>query len=92
MQYNAKTKTLSAIGRLEGLTTRLRTMVEEGAYCPRILEIALAMQGQLKYIHGTILENHLRTCAARKLASKSSAEKNRCIAELLNIIGLSTRS
>lgn len=92
MHQDAKKKTLSAIGRLEGLTTRLRTMVEEGDYCPRILEIALAMQGQLKYIHGTVLENHLRTCAAKKLASTSKAEREKCIAELLTIIGLSTRS
>lgn len=92
MQHDAKTKTLSAIGRLEGLTGKLRAMVEESAYCPRVLEIALAMQGQLKYIHGTVLENHLRTCAAKKLASASKAEREKCIAELLQIIGLSTRS
>lgn len=92
MQHDAKKKTLSAIGRLEGLTGKLLAMVEDGAYCPRILEIALAMQGQLRYIHGTVLENHLRTCAAKNLASASKAEREKCIAELLQVIGLSTRS
>jgi DNA-binding FrmR family transcriptional regulator len=88
MQSNAKKKTLLAIKRLEGLSTKLRIMVEEDAYCPKVLEITLAMQGQLKYIQGTVLESHLQTCASKKLASK---EKNAFIAELIKIIGLSTR-
>ncbi len=88
MKPDARKKTLDALKRLEGLTTRLRAMVEEGAYCPHVLEIALAMQGQLKYIQGTVLENHLRTCAEKKLASK---DKDAFIAELLKVIGLSTR-
>ena len=89
MQQDAKKKTLDAIKRLEGLTARLHTIVEEDAYCPKILEIALAMQGQLKYIQGTVLENHLRTCAGKKLNSKT--EKDSFITELVKVIGLSKR-
>lgn len=88
MQLDAKKKTLQAIKRLEGLSAKLHKMVEEDAYCPQVLEIALAMQGQLKHIQSTVLESHLQTCAAKKLASK---EKNAFIAELIKIIGLSTR-
>ena len=88
MQRDAKKKTLQAISRLEGLSAKLHAMVEEDAYCPKVLEIALAMQGQLKHIQGTVLESHLHTCAEKKLASK---EKHAFIAELIKIIGLSTR-
>lgn len=88
MRLDAKKKTLHAIKRLEGLSTKLRAMVDEDAYCPKVLEITLAMQGQLKYIQGTVLESHLHTCAKKKLASK---EKSAFIAELIKIIGLSTR-
>jgi len=88
MQQDAKKKTLHALKRLDGLSAKLHAMVEVDAYCPQVLEIALAMQGQLKYIQGTVLESHLQTCAIKKLASK---EKNAFIAELIKIIGLSTR-
>lgn len=88
MKQDAKKKTLDAIKRLEGLTVKLHTMVEEDAYCPRVLEIALAMQGQLKHIQGTVLESHLHTCAEKKLSSK---DKDAFIGELLKVIGLSTR-
>lgn len=79
---------MDAIRRLEGLTARLREMVCSSAYCPKILEIALAMQGQLKYIQSAVLENHLNTCAGKKLASR---DKSTFIAELIKVIGLSTR-
>lgn len=88
MQVHAKQKTLDAIKRLEGLTRKLRASVEEDAYCPQVLELALAMQGHLKHIQGTVLENHLQTCAQRKL---SSSEKDEFIAELMKVIGLSKR-
>lgn len=88
MKQEAQKKTLDAIRRLEGLTARLRAMVGENEYCPKILEIALAMQGQLKYIQSAVLENHLHTCAGKKLASK---DKSAFIAELIKVIGLSTR-
>ncbi len=88
MQQDSKQKTLAAIKRLEGLAVKLRTMVEEDAYCAKVLEIALAMQGQLKHIQGTVLESHLYTCAEKKLASK---DKDAFIGELLKVIGLSTR-
>lgn len=88
MRHDAKKKTLDAIKRLEGLAAKLRTMVEDDAYCPQVLEIALAMQGQLKHIQGTVLESHLHTCAEKKLGSK---DKGAFIGELLKVIGLSTR-
>ena len=90
MRVEAKTKSLEAIKRLEGLTKKLRTMVEDDAYCPKVLEIALAMQGHLKHIQGMVLESHLHTCAEKKLKSKT--EKNAFIAELINVVGLSKRA
>ncbi len=89
MRADAKKKTLDAIKRLEGLTAKLHQLVDDDAYCTKILEIALAMQGHLKHIQGHVLESHLYTCAGRKLSS--SSEKNAFIAELVQVIGLSKR-
>lgn len=90
MLADAKKNSLDAIKRLEGLTRKLRGMVEDDAYCPKVLEITLAMQGHLKHIQGTVLESHLSTCAEKKLTS--SREKEAFIRELLAVIGLSKRS
>lgn len=89
MKTDAKKKTLDAIKRLEGLTRKLRQTVEEDAYCARILELALAMQGHLKHIQAAVLESHLHTCAAKKLTSP--ADKDAFIAEVINVVGLSNR-
>ena len=89
MRTDAKKKTLDAVKRLEGLTAKLRTMVEGDAYCAEILALALAMQGHLKHIQAAVLASHLHTCAEKKLASP--ADKDAFIAEVLNVIGLSKR-
>ena len=89
MRQDYKKHTQDAIRRLEGLTAKLKTMIEEDAYCPQILQLVLAMQGHLKHIQGHVLESHLHTCADKKLSSKS--EKDAFIAELVKVIGLSKR-
>jgi len=89
MRDDAKKKTLAAINRLEGLTVKLRKDVEEDAYCTQILELALAMQGHLKHIQAAVLESHLHTCAAKKLASP--ADKEAFIDEVIKVVGLSKR-
>lgn len=89
MLPHSKQKTLEAIKRLEGLTRKLRSSVEEDAYCPDVLALALAMQGHLRHIQGAVLQSHLTTCAEKKL--HSSKEKDAFIEELLTVIGLSKR-
>ena len=84
-----KKKALAAIKRLNGLSNKLESMIEEGVYCPKILEMNLAMQGHMKHIQGLVLESHMYTCASKKLSSPK--EKDAFIKELMNIIGLSKR-
>ena len=89
MQDTAKKKSLAAINRLEGLTTKLRKLVVEDAYCADILQLALAMQGHLKHIQAAVLESHLHTCAAKKLTSDK--DKDAFIAEVIQVVGLAKR-
>lgn len=89
MRQDYKKQTQAAIKRLEGLIAKLKSMIEEDAYCPQILQLTLAMQGHLKHIQGHVLESHLHTCADKRLSSAS--EKDAFIAELVKVIGLSKR-
>ncbi|MDP6575548.1 MAG: metal-sensitive transcriptional regulator, partial [Candidatus Peribacteraceae bacterium] len=84
-----KKKAVAALKRLNGLSAKLEEMIENDEYCPKLLEIALAMKGHVKYVQGTILESHMNTCAPKKLASKTDRDK--FIKELLKVVGLSNR-
>lgn len=75
--------------RLEGLTKKVHTMMEEDAYCAEILEQLLAMKGHIEHIQGQVLESHLHTCAKEKM--KKEKDYDGFIAEIIRTIGLSSR-
>lgn len=86
-----KQKALAALKRINGLSKKLEEMIESDDYCPKILEMALAMKGHTEYIQTQVLESHLHTCAAKKLTGKGGKEKEKFISELTKVIGLSKR-
>ncbi len=89
MRDDYKKKALDGIKRLEGLTKKVRTMIEDDEYCAHILENLLAMQGHVKHIQGQVLESHLHTCAKDKM--KKEKDYDGFIAEIIRTIGLSSR-
>ena len=89
MRADYKKKAVEGLKRLEGLTKKVRMMVESDEYCPHILENLLAMQGHIKHIQGQVLESHLHTCAQEKM--KKEKDFNGFIAEIIRTIGLSSR-
>lgn len=84
-----KTKAIAALKRLDGLSTKVRVMLEEDTYCPEILRNVLAMKGHLEHVQAQILESHMKTCAPKSLSS--AKERDTFVQELLKVIGLSTR-
>ena len=89
MRADYKKKALEGIKRLEGLTKKVRLMLENDEYCPHVLENLLAMQGHVKYVQGQVLESHLHTCARDKM--KKEKDYDGFIAEIVRTIGLSGR-
>ena len=89
MRPDYKKKALEGIKRLEGLTKKVRLMLENDEYCPHVLENLLAMQGHVKYVQGQVLESHLHTCARDKM--KKEKDYDGFIAEIIRTIGLSGR-
>lgn len=88
MLPDLKIKTIAALKRLNGLSTKFETMVEEDAPCLSLLEMALAMKGHIEHMQAQVLESHLKTCAAKQLTSSG---KDKFITELFKVIGLSRR-
>ena len=89
MRADYKKKALEGIKRLEGLTKKVRSMIENDEYCPHILENLLAMKGHVKHIQGQVLDSHLHTCAHEKMKRKKDYDG--FIAEIIRTIGLSSR-
>ena len=67
MRSDYKKKALDGMKRLEGLTKKVRSMIESDEYCPHVLQNLLAMQGHIRNIQGEVLESHLHTCAQEKM-------------------------
>ncbi len=89
MRVDYKKKALEGMKRLEGLTAKVRSMIESDKYCPHVLENLLAMQGHMKHIQGQVLESHLHTCAQEKMKKEKDYEG--FISEIIRTIGLSSR-
>lgn len=88
MLADHKEKAKAALKRLNGLSTKLESMIDSDDYCPKLLEMALAMKGHIEYVQGQVLESHLKTCAKKNLGTKNEDE---FIEELVKVIGLSKR-
>jgi DNA-binding FrmR family transcriptional regulator len=89
MRTDYKKKAIDGIKRLEGLTKKVRGMIENDEYCPHVLENLLAMKGHITHIQGEVLESHLHTCANKKI--KKAKDYDSFISEIIATIGLSGR-
>ena len=58
---------LNRLSRIEGQIRGIRSMVENGAYCPDILVQSAAANAALNAFNKELLANHLRTCVAQDI-------------------------
>ncbi len=89
MRADYKKKALDGVKRLEGLTKKVRQMIETDEYCPHILVNLLAMKGHMKHIQGNVLESHLHTCLPARIEKKKDYDT--FMKEIIQTIGLTGR-
>jgi len=70
------------LGQIEGI----KKMIENQRYCPEILTQTRAAAAALKAIELNILERHLRHCVTDALVSKSAAQAEAKIKELMSVL------
>jgi DNA-binding FrmR family transcriptional regulator len=70
---------------IEGHVRGIQRMVDEGAYCIDIINQNLAVQRALEKVNRLILERHLQTCVTTAIQGHDPAERERVIAEILNL-------
>lgn len=78
-------KTLNRWKSIEGHARGVEKMIEEDEYCVDILKQTLAIQGAIEKVNGAILERHLNSCVTTAIRGDDPAERERVLAELMDV-------
>jgi CsoR family transcriptional regulator, copper-sensing transcriptional repressor len=77
---------LDRLARIEGQIRGVRRLVEKGAYCIDIITQIQAICGALRGVGGQILRKHMEHCVADALRSRSRADIENKIEEVMQIV------
>ena len=55
------------LNRIEGQVKGVKSMIDKGVYCDDVLIQISAVQSALSSVSKILLENHMRSCVARRL-------------------------
>ncbi|MFQ5594488.1 MAG: metal-sensitive transcriptional regulator [Anaerolineae bacterium] len=80
-----KRKVVARLKSIEGHVRGIQRMVEEDQYCIDIIRQSQAVQRALDRFNALILENHLNTCATTAIQGDDVDERERVVAEIMNV-------
>lgn len=84
-----RTKVVTRLRSIEGHVRGVQRMVEEGAYCIDIIKQTQAVQRALDRVGAMLLEDHLKHCATTAIRAANPKDRERTIAELLEVFEMS---
>ena len=84
IKQRALHRTKIILGQMRGLEKQ----ITDDAYCMDVLTQSLAIQKSLASLNKLILERHLRTHIADKMASGDESQQSKAVEELLNLYEL----
>ena len=79
------TTSLNRVRRIKGQVEGIERMIEDRRYCPDILTQIQAANSALRSLAMNILHGHLLHCVKEAMEARNEQEKDRKIAELLEI-------
>jgi CsoR family transcriptional regulator, copper-sensing transcriptional repressor len=91
MQKTMKDSCRRRLGKIEGQVRGLARMVDEDRYCMDIVTQVAAVQAALRKVEEEILRDHVAHCIQHAIASGNKADQRRKMAELMEIVGGSTK-
>jgi len=80
-----KAKALKAARQAKGILDKVIAMIEDGEYCPEIIQQADATIGLVRACKRQLLQGHLNNCLAKRLKD----EQDPTVKELMKIYNLS---
>ncbi len=85
-QHPAHHKHLTHLNRVSGQIEGVKRMIEEGRYCPDILNQLHAIRSAIKSIELRILDIHLSSCVTDACLSHDQEEQRKKIDEIRELI------
>ncbi len=85
MTEDHKREILNRLKSAEGHVRGIERMVDENAYCIEVINQILAVQRALDKVNSMILERHLQTCVTTAIRGDDAAERERVIAEIMDV-------
>lgn len=76
---------INRLKSIEGHVRGVQRMVDKDAYCIDVINQNLAVQRALEAVNSLILERHLQTCVTTAIQGDEPAERERVIAEIMNV-------
>ncbi len=84
MNKKTKKQVIDRLARAEGHLKKVRSMVEEGAYCPDVIHQSRAVQAALAKVDELILHGHLHSCVLKDIHGTES-ENEKLVEELVDL-------
>lgn len=91
MNKQAKASVGKRLNRIEGQVRGLARMVEEDRYCIDIVTQVAAVRAALRRVEEEVLRDHISHCVEHAIASGDKADQRQKIAELIEVLGRSSR-
>lgn len=94
VRHGSAEKRHKIVARLRSVAGHVRgveRMVDEGAYCVDVMRQVLAIRKALDRVNAMVLEDHLEYCATTAIRSDDPKERERTIAELLEVFETSSK-
>ena len=85
MQEATRADVLNRLKSLEGHIRGIQKMIDDDRYCIDVLKQTAAVKGALDRLDAVILEAHLGSCVTQAIRSADESERERVIAELLDL-------
>jgi DNA-binding FrmR family transcriptional regulator len=82
---------LTRLRRIEGQMRGLQKMVDEERYCADVLMQVSSVQEALRGVSRSLLQNHLKHCAAEAIRSEDPRQAEAMYEELLDLVFRNTR-
>ena len=80
-----KEKIIKRLKSIEGHIRGIQRMIEEDKYCIDVIKQSLAVKSAVDKVNALILESHLKSCVTTAIRSNKPVERERVIAELLDV-------
>ena len=91
MQDCSKDALLKRLNRIEGQVRGISKMVDENRYCIDVITQISAVQAALRRVEEVVLKDHVGHCVEHAIATGNKAEQRKKIAELMEVLGRSSR-